>query len=46
MRPQLPLTDAIKAAEHGNTEAQYNIGVMCSKGKGVPKDDAQAVRWW
>ena len=27
-----------KAAEQGNAEAQYNLGVMYYKGKGIPQD--------
>ena len=33
-------------AEHGLAEAQYNLGVMYSKGQGVPRDDAEAVKWY
>ena len=33
-------------AEQGDTTAQYNLGVMYWHGKGVPQDDAEAVRWY
>ena len=33
-------------AEHGLAEAQHNLGVMYSKGQGVPQDDAEAVKWY
>ena len=33
-------------ANHGDVEAQYNLGVACREGKGVPRDYAQAVAWW
>ena len=34
------------AAEQGNESAQYNLGNMYANGRGVPKDDAEAVRWY
>ena len=33
-------------AEQGIAIAQNNLGVMYGKGKGVPQDDAEAVRWY
>jgi hypothetical protein len=33
-------------AEQGNAGAQYNLGVMCANGEGVPMDDAKAVSWY
>ena len=33
-------------AEAGNAYAQSNLGVMYFKGNGVPKDYAEAVKWW
>ena len=33
-------------AEHGNAEAQYNLGSMYAKGLGVPKNDKTAVKWY
>jgi len=33
-------------AEQGNAQAQFNMGVMCRQGQGVPQDDKQAVAWW
>ena len=33
-------------AEQGVVEAQYNLGVMYGTGRGVPEDDAEAVRWY
>ena len=36
-----------RAAEHENAIAQFNLGVMCSTGKGVrQRDDAEAARWY
>ncbi len=34
------------AAEQGDVVAQYNVGVRLANGRGVPKDEAQAVRWY
>jgi TPR repeat protein len=33
-------------AEQGNGAAQANLGSMYHNGQGVPKDDAQAVKWY
>ena len=33
-------------AEAGGAEAQFNIAVMFQKGRGVPTDSAEAVRWY
>ena len=39
--------DAVRQpAEQGDVEAQYNLGVMYGMGRGVPLDDAEAVRWY
>ena len=32
-------------AKQGNTNAQFNLGIMYSEGKGVPQDYAEAVKW-
>ena len=34
------------AAEQGNAKAQTNLGVRYLNGRGVPQDDAEAVRWF
>lgn len=36
----------IPLAERGNTDAQYNLGVMYYAGKGVRRDYPEAVRWY
>jgi TPR repeat protein len=33
-------------AEHGDAEAQYNLGILYHDGQGVPRDDAEAVKWY
>jgi TPR repeat protein len=35
-----------KAAEQGDAEAQYNLGVCYANGQGVAKDEAEAVKWY
>ena len=42
----IALKEFKKAAEKGDATAQYNLGLMYAKGKGVPQDDAQAVGLW
>jgi TPR repeat protein len=33
-------------AEQGDAKAQHNLGVMYSKGRGVPQDYAEALKWY
>ena len=33
-------------AEQGLAQAQHNLGLMYSKGEGVPSDDKEAVKWY
>ena len=40
------LADLRNLADHGDAEAQWQMGVRCHNGEGVPQDDAQAVQWW
>ena len=40
------LREWVPLAEQGNARAQYNLGVMYANGKGVPQDDAAAVKWY
>ena len=35
-----------KAAEQGDADAQYNLGVMYERGLGVSQDYAEAVKWY
>ncbi|WP_268808418.1 tetratricopeptide repeat protein [Oceanospirillum multiglobuliferum] len=35
-----------KAAEQGNTKAQYNLGLMYRSGLGVEQDMVKAVMWF
>ena len=32
-------------AEGGDTDAQYNLGIMYDEGQGVPQDYQEAVKW-
>ena len=34
------------SADAGDAEAMLNLGVMYENGRGVPKDEAEAVRWY
>ncbi len=33
-------------AEQGHAQAQVNLGIMSSQGRGVPRDAVQAYRWY
>ncbi len=33
-------------AEQGHAQAQVNLGILYSQGRGVPKDNVQAYRWY
>lgn len=33
-------------AEQGNAEAQFNLGLMYDRGRGVLKDKREAIRWY
>ncbi len=33
-------------ANQGHAQAQVNLGIMSSQGRGVPKDSVQAYRWY
>jgi TPR repeat protein len=33
-------------AKQGNATAQTSLGLMYGNGRGVPKDDMEAVRWY
>ena len=35
-----------QAAEQGDADAQFYLGVMYASGQGVPEDDAEAVKWY
>lgn len=32
-------------AEQGDVQAQYNLGMLCEQGKGVPKSYTEAAKW-
>lgn len=36
----------VPLANDGNSAAQFNLGVMYAKGRGVTKDEAEAARWY
>jgi TPR repeat protein len=33
-------------AEQGDAKAQYNLGVIFANGKGVPKNEGEAIKWY
>ena len=40
------LTETRRLADQGDATAQFNLGIMYSEGRGVLKDDAEAVEWY
>ena len=38
--------ETLQAAERGDAQAQFNLGAMYAKGRGVSQDYAEAVRWF
>jgi hypothetical protein len=46
-QPQLRSLDELRnLADHGDAEAQWQMGVRYDEGDGVPKDDSQAMLWF
>lgn len=45
-KPLSPLQGLRTLAEQGNAEAQFNLGQWYEHGRGVPKDYAEALRWY
>ena len=40
------LSEMIDAAEHGDAEAQFRLGLFCYKGKGSVVDMVEGVKWF
>jgi TPR repeat protein len=40
------LAGTLVAAEQGNADAQFNLGIMYDNGEDVPQDHAEAARWY
>jgi TPR repeat protein len=40
------LADICKAAEQGDAEAQFNLGLIYNNSEGVPRDDVEALKWF
>lgn len=38
--------EVVKAAEEGDAQYQFNLGLMYETGEGVPQDDLQAAYWY
>jgi len=43
---EMALREFRPLAEQGDADAQYNLGVMYAKGRGVTQDYAEAVKWY
>lgn len=43
---ELSLAELQKAAERGDSVAQYNLGRLYADGTEVPQNDRNAVEWW
>ena len=43
---QKEVSDWTKAAEKGDSESQFNVGLMYAKGDGVEQDYSEAARWF
>ncbi|MCC3859811.1 tetratricopeptide repeat protein [Pseudemcibacter aquimaris] len=43
---EVALVEFTKAAEAGDADAQYNLGVMYEHGHGVEQDEVQAAEWY
>ena len=44
-KPWVPFSEFLIEAEAGNSQAQFNVADAYSKGVGVAKDEAEALRW-
>ncbi|MCA1807396.1 MAG: sel1 repeat family protein [Actinobacteria bacterium] len=44
--PESGFVALMAKAEKGDTDAQCELGLLYSTGKGVPQDYAKAVQWW
>ncbi len=42
----LPVSSWLKAAEGGDTRAQYELGRYLEEGEGVPRDQDEAMKWY
>ncbi|MEQ1790864.1 MAG: tetratricopeptide repeat protein, partial [Nitrospiraceae bacterium] len=41
-----PVQQLHKQAEKGDAEAQFNLGLLYDRGREVPKDKSEALRWY
>jgi TPR repeat protein len=42
----VPIQQLYKQAEKGDAEAQFNLGLLYDRGREVPKDKSEALRWY
>jgi hypothetical protein len=40
------LPELLQIADHGDADAQWQLGLRYHDGEGVPRDDAQAMQWY
>ena len=40
------LREFLPLAQQGDAQAQFNLGVMYGEGQGVPRDYAEALKWF
>ena len=40
------MDETVKSAEQGFAKAQYNLGICYHDGRGVPRDEVEAVNWY
>src|SRR5438128_872420 len=41
-----PIADLKSKAERGDASAQFNLGLRCHQGAGLPQDDAESAKWY
>lgn len=41
-----PIQQLYKQAEKGDAEAQFNLGLLYDRGREVPRDKSEALRWY
>jgi len=42
----MPFVELLRQAEAGDKYAQYSVGDSYATGRGVAKNDEEAVNWW
>ncbi len=42
----MKVKDILKTAGQGHSEEQFELGMIYYNGEGVPRDDAEALKWF